>query len=122
MKYTLYLYMNTYLYTEDIEGEEISIKKTFIELSNKKQVVTFESLCEWEVISELLELKVNSYVHIYECIFTIFIYTYISYLYTIIYIHIYFYIHIYIHLYIHTCIYIYAFIHSYIFICISSGY
>jgi hypothetical protein len=57
---------------EEVEEEEISIKKVFIELSNKKQVVTFESLCEWEVVVELLEDKVSKIsiycMYVYMCI------------------------------------------------------
>ena len=40
--------------TENDEFEEISVEKSFAELSGKRKIVTFESLVAWDVVAELL--------------------------------------------------------------------
>lgn len=40
--------------TDNDEFEEISVEKSFAELSGKRKIVTFESLVAWDVVAELL--------------------------------------------------------------------
>lgn len=47
---------NPYIEAEsDTFEDEISVEKTFAELSGKRKIVTFETLVGWDIVAELLQ-------------------------------------------------------------------
>jgi hypothetical protein len=47
--------LNSFIDPDEQFNEEMSVEKSFAELSGKRKIVTYESLVGWDVVAELLQ-------------------------------------------------------------------
>ena len=47
--------LNSFIEIEEQFNDEMTVEKSFAELSGKRKIVTYESLVGWDVVAELLQ-------------------------------------------------------------------
>ena len=47
--------LNSFIEVEEHFNDEMTVEKSFAELSGKRKIVTYESLVGWDVVAELLQ-------------------------------------------------------------------